>query len=397
MKATILIIALALLSLPAGAAPAPLPRGAEFQVNGRQAHPSRPSVAAFPDGSFVVGWTSDTSSVLVRFFDGQGRPTSGDIFLDVGDLAGTILDQVVADRDGSFLVVVTGYAHDRHRPEIFLRRFNRKGRPVGTLFRANAPTRSNLDFGVAAIGQDGRIAVAWRATVQPDAAYSHAMARIFSAKGRPLTKEIFLKQGRITGPGEYDKIGTMPHSVAFAPDGTLSALVQEYGPDCFRGYLVRRTPGGSLTRQRLSPSCAFASSSLAMGRDGSLVAAWSQGDTLARRFSRHGTPRGEAFSLSEESSANQQDPAVALQAGGSFVVVWIEPTRLDGEEHEVFGRAFAPDGTPRTGDFLVNTTTEGARFDTAIAAARNGNVLVVWLQRIGLETNVFARLLSASP
>ena len=255
---------------------------------------------------------------------------------------------------------------------------------------------------MAAISRDGRIAVAWSSTVWPndEQAYGNAVARIFSAKGNPLTKEIVLKEGRITGPGRFDFVSAAPQSIAFAPDGTLSVLVGESRTNCLRHYLVRRTPGGSLSRQSLNPSCAVAylnpNDSLAMGLDGSLVAVWSRDGIVAGRFSPQGTPRGEAFPVSEEPAENQRDAGVALQAGGSFVVVWLVANGQEGGGQEIFGRAFAPNGTPRTGNFLVNTTTEGARYLPVIAAARNGNVLVVWLQQTGLEIRIVARLLSAN-
>lgn len=384
------IVTLALLSVPAGAAPTPLPRGEEIQVSTVRAAHARPSVAAFQDGGFVVGWTSE-HDFRVRFLDSRGRPTSGEISLKMGGVIGGTLDQVVADRDGSFLAVVTGYAPGRLRFDVFVRRFNRNGTPRGQLFRANTPARPDRDTAVAAIGADGRIAVAWRSTVWLDggATTTHAVARIFSARGNPLTKEIVLHAP-----------GALVRSVAFAPGGTLSALVQAREQGCMRSYLVRRTPGGSLGRQRLVPTCAeprITAASLAMGLDGSLVSTWSGAEILARRFSPQGIPRGEAFPVSEEPAENQLDPGVALQAGGSFVVAWIEANGQDGEGQEIFGRAFAPNGTPRTGNFPINTTTEGARYYPAIAAARQGNVLVVWLQQTGLETGVVARLLSADP
>src|SRR5262245_43785886 len=101
MKPTALA-ALALLSLPAAAAPPPVPRGTEIRVNtGTTASHQQPAVAAFPDGGFVVVWTADPGGVRARFFDRLGRPAGGEMPLKVGGP----VEHVVADRDGSFLVV----------------------------------------------------------------------------------------------------------------------------------------------------------------------------------------------------------------------------------------------------------------------------------------------------
>ena len=123
---------LALLSVPAGAAPPPVPRGTEIRVNtDTQVSHFNPSVAVFPDGSFVVVWTA-TSGARARFFDSQGRPTSGERRLAVSGF----VNQAVADSDGSFLVVSTASTGSDPASSVYVRRFNRDGTPRGKAIRA---------------------------------------------------------------------------------------------------------------------------------------------------------------------------------------------------------------------------------------------------------------------
>jgi hypothetical protein len=391
----------AFLSIPAGAAP-PLPRGTEIQVNTDTTRSHfNPSVAVFPDGGFVVVWNA--TGARARFLDSQGRPTSGELALPVSG----IVDQVVADRDGSFLVVWTGRPASSPASNVYVRRFNRNGTTRGKALRVNTFSTFNRSGAVAAIGPNGRFAVAWQAEIPccvpgAGAAYTNAVARIFTARGNPATPEITLFSGSPAGPAGDDGEDAFPTSLTLAPDGTLSAIIRQ--SQCVRNILVRVPPNvGSPSEQALGPIfCSQAVSSrgsLAMGVDGSLITTWRDFDIQAQRFAPNGTPRGEGFRVSEQPVDLQIDPAVAQQAGGSFVVVWTEKDGRDGEGSGIFGRAFAPHGIPVSQDFQVNVTTAGDQYAPAIAAARQGSALVVWSQTLAADgrSDIFARVLSVNP
>jgi hypothetical protein len=392
-------VLLGFLSVAAFAAPPPLPVGAEIRVS---TDPTishfHPSVAVFQDGSFVVVWTS-TAGARARFFDSQGRPKSGETLLKtVG-----VVNQVVAEPDGGFLVAWTGPGNpSTPTTNVYVRRFNRNGTPRSKGIRANIPNPSfNRANPVVALAPDGRFAVAWMSEIPvPEldgVVITNAVVRIFSAKGIPITPEITLYEGSPPSPALDDADDAFPTSLTFAPDGTVSALV-ELWPSCTRTFLVR-LPRGSLTPESraLVSFCSGLDnlrSSLAMGKDGSLIATWNQFEVVAQRFSPSGTPRGAVLDVSDAVST-ELDPAVALQAGGSFVVVWTDRDGRDGDGKGIFGRAFTAQGSPRSGDFQINTTTAGDQEDPSISAARRGIVVVVWTQTLGERNEVFARVLAA--
>jgi hypothetical protein len=407
-------LAAVLFSLAVQAAAAtgpPLPRGPEIRVStSTSVSQSHPSVAVFPDGGFVVVWTAG-SAVRARFFDRQGNPAGGERPLG---MAGTV-DQAVADRDGTFLVVWTGSTAARPSTNVYVRRFNRDGTPRGNAIRANVPSSYNRFSGVAAIGPDGRFVVAWSAVVPleetGEPSYTDAVGRIFTAQGTPVTREITLRKGRGPSfPFGDDQTDAFPTGLALAPNGTLIALLQDLGSYCLISYLKRFPAGsGPNTGPNIGPGTGpilgppicgpdTLGSGLAMGVDGSVVAVWSAYDIEAQRFSPSGAPRGQYFAVSQ-AEAGLADAAVALQAGGSFVVVWTAYHNVDGNHEDVFGRAFTANGTPRTGDFLISTTTAGNQFSPSIAAARQGPVVVAWTQKLDPNgrSEVFVRVLSAEP
>ncbi|HYU32071.1 MAG TPA: hypothetical protein VEW48_07900 [Thermoanaerobaculia bacterium] len=401
LKALVALAAVVLSSsVPAMAAP-PVPRGPEFRINANtRVSNFSPSIAAFPEGGFVVVWAG--AGVNARFLDAEGRPKGGVVRL--GGL--TDVDQVVADRDGSFLVVWAGLPSGEAATAIYARRFNRDGTPRGNRIRVSLPSASNRYDAVATIGPDGRFAVAWKADIpipgSEDGRYTNAVGRIFTAQGTPLTPEITLRAGSEPSPAGDDTIDALPSSLALRPDGTLAALVQENWA-CFQSYLVEVPPGGepSAPQSLGSILCSnfifnnLVAASLAMGKDGSLVATWSDYDIEAQRFAPDGKPRGDWFRLAQEQVSYQYEPHAALQAGGTFVIAWTEEDR-DGDGYGIFGRAFAAIGTPRTQDFQINTTTEGNQYHPAIAAGRQGPAVVVWVQEpipYG-RSDIFARVLS---
>lgn len=388
-RALLAIALLALLAVPAAAGP-PLPRGGEIQVS---ASGLNPSVAVFQDGRFVVVWNAD-GGVRARFFDSQGRPAGGEIPLK---LTGFV-NQVAADRDGSFLVAWTGHSQPS---SVYVRRFNPNGSPRGKLIRANAPSSRPRFNPVIAVGADGRIAVAWGAEIVPAAPWeegsTEAVARIFSARGTPLTPEFIVLEASPPGPPGDDGNHAYPASLALAPDGTLSALVRYIGI-CTESFLARVEPGASERSEliRFDGACGGLHSleqGLAMGKDGSLVAAYVDHELYAQRLSPRGTLRGGIVTVTDDPSTFQADPSIALQAGGSFVVVWTDLTDRDGDGDGIFGRAFTAQGAPRTPDFLINVSAAGDQADPEIAAPRKGPLLVVWSGPGG----IFARVLSASP
>src|SRR5262249_33249320 len=94
---------------------------------------------------------------------------------------------------------------------------------------------------------------------------------------------------------------------------------------------------------------------------------------------------------------DQQDPAIAMNASGQFVISWFGGPFL-GED--VFARAYANTGSPVTGEIAVNTTTgdEQAGNDGAIDAS--GNFVVAWQSfnqvSAGSNYDLFARRFNAA-
>src|SRR6185436_1865551 len=230
----ILLLLLPFLPEPAAAIPPPLPKGDEIRVSLLEnvSH-SNPQVAVFPDGGFVVVWTVGPSNgqgrsvIHARFFAQDATPASGEFRLV--DRAGESQSaaRVVADRDGSFLLVWTEVETPDWKRSVFVRRFNRNGTPRGKRIQANVPHKSSRYNAVLAVGAAGRFAVAWVADVdlKPEyRSYTNSVARIFNAQGAPLTKEFVVGVG-LPGIGD-DNTYSQPAALALGPDDSVTVQLQ---------------------------------------------------------------------------------------------------------------------------------------------------------------------------
>ena len=97
---------------------------------------------------------------------------------------------------------------------------------------------------------------------------------------------------------------------------------------------------------------------------------------FARRISATGAPIGPDFRVNETTNERQGDASVAMRGDGSFVVVWAGRGR--GDQDGVFMRLYAANGTPLSGEILVNQTTAGKQGKPAVEVAPDGSIVVAW-------------------
>jgi hypothetical protein len=86
------------------------------------------------------------------------------------------------------------------------------------------------------------------------------------------------------------------------------------------------------------------------------------------------------FRVNTYTESDQEDPAVAVDADGNFVVVW-QSREQDGEYGGVFGQRYDSLGTPIGGEFQVNTYTPAYQYHPAVASDAQGTFIVVWSDR----------------
>ncbi len=121
-----------------------------------------------------------------------------------------------------------------------------------------------------------------------------------------------------------------------------------------------------------------------MDGGGNLVVVW--GDTFdgsvdgirGRRFSSDGSALGEEFQVNSYTTSRQHSSAVAVAAGGRFLVTWTSQDQ-DGSGNGVYAQLFSPHGSPLRGGFRVNSHTPADQeAAAAVAVDSNGEFVIVW-------------------
>ncbi len=122
---------------------------------------------------------------------------------------------------------------------------------------------------------------------------------------------------------------------------------------------------------------------VAMNGEGRFVVVWahyshpdSMYDVMAQLYDDSGAT-GESFVVNSHIDHSQQAPAVDMAANGEFTVVW-ESWNQDGDDRGVYAQRFDADGRRIGDEFLVNSTTAYSQAKPRIAYGADGQFLVIW-------------------
>lgn len=155
-----------------------VPRADPFEVNTASiASVTRPSIAMNSSGGFVIAWDGDPNragddDIHARLFDPNGAPR-GEPFVVNTIRAGAQQWPQAAINDANEFVIV--WEHDSGDPDtatdVFLRRFDAAGLPVGDETRLNSHTADRQRYADAALGVDGSIFAIWESNDQDGSGY----------------------------------------------------------------------------------------------------------------------------------------------------------------------------------------------------------------------------------
>ena len=302
--------------------------------------------------------------------------------------------ELAMDAAGNFVIV---WSLDWSAPGIFGRRFDASGKPLGLDFQVNSYTTDEQAWPSVSTAADGSFVVAWvQETVYPAPLVDDVFARRFDAAGAPLGDQ-FLVNAVTTDRQAFP-------SVAVAPAGT-SSLPGWTGPAAHRAPIWRRggttrpgcrkaaSSGSTRTRRATEPApprrTTRADSSSWHGRARGRC---TDSRVVVRRFDQNGVPEGPGVQVNTYTTDSQSSPSVAAAPNGDFVVVW-QSRDQDGSWNGVFGRRFDAAGAPLADEFPVNVYTTLDQFHADVAMDSQGNFVVAWTSMVqGSLYEVYARL-----
>ncbi|MCG2682221.1 MAG: S1 family peptidase, partial [Planctomycetales bacterium] len=124
------------------------------------------------------------------------------------------------------------------------------------------------------------------------------------------------------------------------------------------------------------------SPAVAADAEGNYVVVWvsydavGSGDILAQMFDKTGGAKGLEFTVNSFTTGSQIDPDVAMDRYGNFVVVWSGQGADD--QSGVFARVYDKYGQTVVTDFLVNQYTQNVQDMPAVAMDADGDFVVTW-------------------
>jgi hypothetical protein len=312
-----------------------------FQVSTSSAGYSLPDVAATDDG-FVVAWWAAGAGITAQRLDGSGAPVGGEIAVST---SGTYRIAVAAAPGGEFMVV---WADDSVEDDygVLGRAFDGAGAPAGPAFQVNAYTTfGQFDPDVAADGA-GNFTVVWTSgpginpSPGPDGESYGVFGRRFDVAGSALGGE-FQVNTYTSGNQELP-------AVAAASGGEFTVAWTDSGDgDCFLCVDARRfdaagSPLGAVVRLGDEDTGTYGfvgNRPLGIAADdlGNFVVVWPGNDirVVSRRLGPAGA-LGPPFTVSHIRDGYQYHPKVAAAANGDFVVVW--DWSPYGSKYDVMGR-----------------------------------------------------------
>ena len=383
-----LLVLVILAASVGGPIAAQTPLGGEFQINtATTLDQEQVDVARSPSGDFFVVWkhslAQGRASIRGQGYDPSGSPLGPEVVITPsGSRAG-----LAADASQDFLVVFSrGYS-------IFGRRFDAAGTPLGSEFTVNqAPY--NVNPVSASSAADSSFVVVWDDLGIGGIHTLDVFGRRFDSSGSPLGGSFLVNS--FTSGNQYSP------KVKSAPSGAFVVVWQSSGQNYpFGGIYAQRYDAsgrrlGGEFQVNSSTTGGQKDPAVAMDQEGNFIIVWEsrhQGSRgiFGQRYDASGGSLGGEFAVSTY-PGSWAEPAIATDAAGDFVVSW--NNFFSGE---VYAREFLADATPRSPESRVNSYTTSYQRQSKVASDAQGNYVVIWesLDQDGSGYGVFGQRFAA--
>jgi len=151
-------------------------------------------------------------------------------------------------------------------------------------------------------------------------------------------------------------------------------------------YDENGSPVGSEFRVNAHTTDSQYEPSVAMDATGGFVVAWpsyqqdgDQTGVYARLYDQDGIAPGTEFRVNSHTTESQYYPSVAMDDGGDFVVAWKSDEQEGvGTYAGVYAQRYDRDGTPAGEEFHVNTYTTEEQENPRVAMDANGDFVIAW-------------------
>ena len=258
--------------------------------------------------------------------------------------------------------------------------------PAGFEFHVNSFTTDNQTSSAVAADADGDFVVVWQSNNQTGDSGSGIYGQRFNAAEAAVGAEFHVNT--FTTGTQFSA------AVAMDADGDFVVVWQSFNQtgDLNRGIFGQRfnaagTPQGAEFHVNTFTTSEQQNPAVAMDADGDFVVVWESNQTVpsesgygiyGQRFNAAGTAVGGELHVNTFTTGGQSFPAVAMDADGDFTVVWAGAAQADDSSTALYAQRFNAAGTAIGGEFHVNTYTTDSQNIPAVAMEADGDFIVVW-------------------
>ncbi len=295
-------------------------------------------------------------------------------------------------RNGGGAFVMVWVDHRNGVSDIYGQRFSGNGSPVGDNFKINdEPNVASQNTPSVAIDSTGSFVVAW-SDVRDGDDNDNIYAQRYSGDGTPLGVNFRVNDDN-TQLSQYSPSVDTRASGAFViawedgRGGAIDIYAQRFASDgsaLGSNFLVNDDLTGA---SQDDPS-------IAVDPAGNFVVVWSDyrdgnDNIYAQRYSEDGTPLGPNFRVDDDPGTDRQNyPSVAYDGLGDFTVTWKDNRGTDG----IYAQRYADDGTPQGVNFEVTQDigTTSPNYPT-IAKDATGKFVITWHAFLSYHLNIYAQ------
>src|SRR5688500_442573 len=258
--------------------------------------------------------------------------------------------------------------------------------PAGAEFRVNTFTTGQQAFAAVASDADGDFVVVWDGNGSGDG--NGVVAQRYNAAGVAQGTNFLVNTSTLFSQSDASVAVDADGDFVIAWENRMSATATDYDIFARRYNAAAGAQGGEFRLNTFSPSDQR-DASVAIDASGNFVIAWqsigqeggSNRGIYAQRYNAAGVAQGGELHVNTITTANQVDPAAAMDASGDFVIVW-----ASGSDNGIHAQRFDSAGTTVGSEFHVNSATTDSGQRASVAMDASGDFVVIWN-----GTNILAR------
>ncbi|MEM9885730.1 MAG: T9SS type A sorting domain-containing protein [Bacteroidota bacterium] len=319
---------------------------------------------------------------LSQFGYSQSAPKYGTEFRVNNFTTDTQLNSDVAmDDAGNYVVVWQSFNQDGDKFGIYGQRYNKVGAKQGGEFRVNTTTTNNQKEPAVAIDNSGNFIVVWYGKSQ---GVNKVYGKIYRDDGS-IKEDEFEIYNTTKSQNKLDP------AVAMDANGNF-VVVWENSVEDGDGFGIvaqRHLADGAIIDTAFVVNTTIIGDQgdpiVDMNEVGDFIIGWSdfQRDNIyAQSYNADGTPRGGEFQVNTFTTNTQEFADVVLSTSRKAIFVWNSngsgSVGQDGDDSGVFAQEFDQNNNKIGSEFQVNTTTNNDQQSAAIAMDGAGNFTIVW-------------------